>query len=153
MHNTIDDTFPIVRQIIKDSYEFATKGILQAADSLTIKDGQVHLDYLFRFKEIEKKLDQELVAHRKLADVPAYITSSLFLQESYTYLTKGAAEQMHYVTGTRLGNMLSLDRLVTFKYTRHSIVGVEGAPGEQERKNLTEICKSNENSLNRKGDK
>lgn len=123
-----DDTFPTVRQRIKDSCELATKRILEAAESLTIKDGQVHLDYLFRFKEIEKKLDQEIVVHRELARVPAYITSSLFLQESYTYLTEGPAEQMHYVTGTRIGNMLSLDRLVTFKYTRHSLVGVEGAP-------------------------
>lgn len=57
---------------------------------------------------------------------PTYLTSSLFLHEACTRLTRDEKEDIAYITGHELGAFLSLDRIVTFRITRRGPCGVEG---------------------------
>jgi hypothetical protein len=116
-------------QKIRDNCDQAIAGIREAADMFSKRDGELHLEYLFRFRQLQQELDEELMNVGEALDtdsIPVYTAGSLFLQESYRYLTKGPYEHIHYVTGLTTGNTLSLDRIVTFKLARQHLAGVEG---------------------------
>jgi proteasome lid subunit RPN8/RPN11 len=59
---------------------------------------------------------------------PLYIVSSLFLLESFRYLVKDPAEDMHFVTGCELGPVRVLERLVDFDKAERTAVRVAGKP-------------------------
>jgi proteasome lid subunit RPN8/RPN11 len=60
--------------------------------------------------------------------VPLYIVSSLFLAESFRYLVRDPAEDMHFVTGCELGPVRVLERLVDFDKAERTTVRVAGKP-------------------------
>jgi hypothetical protein len=77
----------------------------------------------------ELRRDLTLVRDRgSRARVPLYIVSSLFLAESFRYLVKDPAEDMHFVTGCELGPVRVLERLVDFDKAERTAVRVSGNP-------------------------
>src|SRR5438876_1209909 len=57
--------------------------------------------------------DLRSIAHGKTG--PLFVVSSLFLRESFAYVVKDAAEDMHFVTGTEVGQIRVLERMLTFE--------------------------------------
>jgi proteasome lid subunit RPN8/RPN11 len=64
---------------------------------------------------------------------PLYLMSSLFLEDSYRYLVRDPAEDMHFVTGNELGGVRVLERMLTFEKSTRSCVGVAGDPASTHR--------------------
>lgn len=57
---------------------------------------------------------------------PAYVLSSLFLQDCFNFLNRQEEESMHFVTGVEIGETKILDRIVPFKISMRSVVGAQG---------------------------
>lgn len=57
---------------------------------------------------------------------PLYLVNSLFLHECFQCLTKGSDEAIHFVTGSELGRIITLDKVVNFKIEAQSSVFVKG---------------------------
>ena len=63
-----------------------------------------------------RRITERLVATLNGTDCElTYLVGSLFLHDCYQVLVQGLDERMHYVTGLRLGNLLTLDRIVEFE--------------------------------------
>ena len=57
---------------------------------------------------------------------PAYIVGSWFLKDCHTYLCGKPVEDMHYVSGLRFKNFLTLERLTKFELSSQSVCLVKG---------------------------
>ena len=55
-----------------------------------------------------------------------YLIGSLFLYDCYRELVRGPDERMHYVTGLKLGDILTMDRIVSFDLDTATPVFAQG---------------------------
>jgi proteasome lid subunit RPN8/RPN11 len=94
-------------------------------------------NFFFKLALLIGKLGQlldELPVFLKENNRLVFISSSLFLHESFDYLNKGKPESLHFVTGPQLGNKAILDRIIplllqtqTFIFARADSVAVRKA--------------------------
>ena len=123
----IDDSE--ARKLLSQYIAHEVQQVDQAAQAQDVIEAQRHLNYLFRFYKLEaasKRSKTTAEQPTEQPEVPIYRVGTLFLKECYDYLTPGEPEHAIYVTGIRDGNLFTLDRMVTFKYEKHSATGVVG---------------------------
>lgn len=58
--------------------------------------------------------------------IPVYVADSIFLYDSYKFLMQDPPEAIHYVTGIKLGNVFTMDRMSCFKMDVRTAVYVKG---------------------------
>lgn len=54
---------------------------------------------------------------------PEFVVNSLLLHDSYRLLMRTEAESLHAVTGSVIGSMRMLERIIPFRLSRQSVVG------------------------------
>lgn len=84
------------------------------------------LHQLFAISRLNKTIHDLLAFLRKERRVPTYATSSWFLYDCYEYLMRKEPEDMFFVTGLRMDNLLTLDRIVPFTIEKQTSVYVKG---------------------------
>jgi hypothetical protein len=113
--------------LLDDRLQAAAAEVQASAVSASRKEAERALAHTLMLAELRRDL-AELRGRGSRVRVPLYIVSSLFLTESFHYLVKDPAEDMHFVTGCELGPVRVLERLIDFDKSERTAVGVAGKP-------------------------
>lgn len=125
-----EKTTPSVIDLVGQFQQEEVQELREAAEALDRARANTHLEYLFRFARLKVALAAQPAPNNGVA---IYHVGTLFLRECFLYLTQGAPEFAHYVSGVRDGNSFTLDRMVNFRYARQSAAGVVGDPADTTR--------------------
>lgn len=111
------------KALLLQKEEEAVKALREAAQAGDKPLAQLHLERLLAFADLRRLVEEgEQGGEQK----PTYLVGSLFLYDAYKALMCGENEQMHYVTGVRWGNILTLERLVPFHLEKATPVFAKG---------------------------
>lgn len=117
-----------VDTLLAERLQVAVEEVRASALIPSRKDAERALAHTLMLAELRRDLAEMRNRGRRGHTAPLYIVSSLFLAESFSYLVKDPAEDMHFVTGCELGPVRVLERLVHFDKTERTAVGVVGNP-------------------------
>jgi hypothetical protein len=84
--------------------------------------------YILLQNEIDNVINESLEEIQELKNLPLYITSSLFLQDSFALLNQKEVESLHFVTGPEINGIRVLDKIMDFRLEQQSIVYAKGDP-------------------------
>lgn len=88
-------------------------------------NAQLQLEVMMAYADLQqlaKRLGQDAPAEQ----APTYLVGSLFLYDCYRELMRGPNEHLHYVTGLKLGNLLTMDRIVSIELDEATPVFAQG---------------------------
>ena len=112
----------LLRAREQDAFE-ALKAAATVGDRALAQIRLEHLMGVADLRQIAEKL-----ANRDQQDPTqvTYLVGSLFLYDCHNVLVQGRDERLHYVTGVRLGNLLTMDRIVPIEIEEASPVHAKG---------------------------
>lgn len=93
------------------------------------EDAKLLFGYLLEDNNILKEVEElrDLLPQQKEGrDITTYMTGSWYLYECFNFLRQGTDEDIHYVTGVQIEDILTLDRLIPFYLAQKSAVYVKG---------------------------
>jgi proteasome lid subunit RPN8/RPN11 len=117
-----------VDTLLAERLQATTEELRAAALIPSRKEAERALAHALMLAELRRDLAMVRDRGTRGQTVPLYIVSSLFLAESFRYLVKDPAEDMHFVTGCELGPVRVLERLVDFDKAERTAVRVSGNP-------------------------
>ncbi|MCK4351855.1 hypothetical protein KAW65_00415 [candidate division WOR-3 bacterium] len=104
----------------------AIQKIRETCDRYEYKKTQLEFGHLLKVSRLKEITEKVISSFDVSETVPLYVIGSWFLYDCYQYLTKEPVESLHYVTGTKLGNLYTLDRICTFKLDIQTIAHARG---------------------------
>jgi hypothetical protein len=94
--------------------------------SISLQQGsQFRASILISLRQASRTIT-EIIEQMGVEDGPVYLMSSWFLHDCYRFLVQKEVESMHYVTGLQMGNVFTLDRMVTFHMSHQSVISARG---------------------------
>lgn len=101
--------------------------IRKAYQGFDEEKARMNFEHLMKINHLRKVIrDLKVSLVKEKTENPIYTVSSWFLYDSYKYLTKEPEEAIHYVTGIKIDNIFTLDRMVTFGMDKQSLGFVRG---------------------------
>ena len=87
---------------------------------------QLQLDVMMAYADLREEAEALLAAATGDNEGLTYLVGSLFLHDCYRELVSGPDERMHYVTGLKLGTVLTMDRIISFALDAATPVFAQG---------------------------
>jgi hypothetical protein len=87
---------------------------------------QLQLDVMMAYADLREEAEALLAAATGDDEGLTYLVGSLFLHDCYKELVSGPDERMHYVTGLKLGTVLTMDRIISFALDAATPVFAQG---------------------------
>jgi len=101
--------------------------IRKAYQGFDEEKARVNFEHLMKVNRLRRLIkDLKTFLGKEKTKNPIYTVSSWFLYDSYKYLTKKPEEAAHYVTGVKIDNIFTLDRMITFEMNKQSLGFVSG---------------------------
>jgi hypothetical protein len=114
------------QDMITRSYMEKRNEIIALLSQNTAPEMLLWSDYLLRFDRLCQEARELLKLLGPLQVPNAYLVGSMFLYDSYQRLNRGPEEHLFFVTGLRLGKLLTLDHICEFKVESASRVHARG---------------------------
>ena len=103
-----------------------SRDIREAAYTLDSTRARDALGALLEICEVRQVIADAVEALDCGKTTPTYAVSSLLLHDSRLYLMQRDVESLHFVTGMQLGNILTLDKMVTVGMSHQTPVSASG---------------------------
>ena len=88
---------------------------LRAAAAIGDRErAQLQLEVMMSYADLQQGARKLMPAGARDDQETTYLVGSLFLYDCHRELIRGPNEHMHYVTGLKLGSILTMDRIISF---------------------------------------
>lgn len=87
------------------------------------------LEVLLKLSDVRRIASNAMNTIEAAESIPVYTASSWFLHNCFQYLVQRDVESLHFVTGVQHGNILTLDKIVTFAMSLQTPVSAKGDTG------------------------
>ena len=88
---------------------------LRAAAAIGDRErAQLQLEVVMSYADLQQGARKLIPAGARDDQETTYLVGSLFLYDCHRELIRGPNEHMHYVTGLKLGSILTMDRIISF---------------------------------------
>jgi hypothetical protein len=104
----------------------ALAALKAAAASGDRERAQIQLEVMMSYADLQQVARKLMPAGAGDNQEITYLVGSLFLYDCYKELVHGPDEDMHYVTGLKLGSILTMDRIITFDLDAATPVFAQG---------------------------
>ena len=90
------------------------------------EEAQLQLEVMMSYADLQQVALKLLPDRARDDQETTYLVGSLFLYDCYRELIRGPDERMNYVTGLKLGSVLTMDRIITFTLDAATPVFAQG---------------------------